>query len=145
MEGFDPRWAWLALGLVLAIAEMAAPGFFLIWLAGAAVLAGLAAFALPLGTAGQVIVFALAAFVLVLLARRWTGSGTTPAADPLMNDRGGRLVGEVVEVTEAIRDGRGRARHGDGEWLVKGPDSPIGARLRVAGHDGTVLVVEPLG
>ncbi len=62
-------------------------------------------------------------------------------ADPAMNDRGARLLGETVLVTHAIDGGTGRVRHGDSEWLAKGPDAAPGTRMRVAGHEGTVLVV----
>jgi membrane protein implicated in regulation of membrane protease activity len=86
--------------------------------------------------------FAVTAFALVLAARRWIGAGAVVSADPLMNDRGGRLVGELVEVTQAISGGKGRVRQGDGEWLARGPDVPAGTRVRVAGHDGAVLIVE---
>src|SRR3546814_4961906 len=44
-------------------------------------------------------------------------------SDPLLNQRGGRLIGEVLTVTQAIEDGRGRAKVGDGEWPVRGPDA----------------------
>jgi membrane protein implicated in regulation of membrane protease activity len=61
-----------------------------------------------------------------------------------MNDRGGRLVGEIVVVTSAIEEGSaGKVRCGDSEWLAKGPPAAIGARLRVTGHQGAVLIVEP--
>lgn len=140
--GLDPRWGWLALGLALAAAEIVAPGFFLIWLAAAALLTGVIAWVIPIGLALQIASFAVLAFALVLAARRWVGANVVVAADPLMNDRGGRLVGEVVVVTEEIINGRGKVRQGDGEWLVRGPDTPIGKRVRVSGHDGTVLIVE---
>ncbi|MBA3053419.1 MAG: NfeD family protein [Sphingomonadales bacterium] len=140
--GLDPRWGWLALGLALAAAEIVAPGFFLIWLAAAALLTGVIAWVVPIGLALQIASFAVLAFALVLAARRWVGANAVVAADPLMNDRGGRLVGEVVVVTEEIVNGRGKVRQGDGEWLVRGPDTPIGNRVRVSGHDGTVLIVE---
>jgi len=144
MEGLDPRWAWLALGLALAAAEIAAPGFFLIWLAAAAFATGLLAWVVPIGVPVQVVLFAVLAFAAVVAARRWLAMSPAVSADPLLNDRGGRLVGEVVEVTEPIVAGRGRVRQGDGEWLARGPDMPAGTRARVAAHDGTVLIVEPL-
>jgi membrane protein implicated in regulation of membrane protease activity len=53
-------------------------------------------------------------------------------------------VGEVVVVTQAINDGSGRVRQGDSEWLAKGPDAEPGTRMRVSGHNGTVLLVEHL-
>ncbi|MFT4027826.1 MAG: NfeD family protein [Novosphingobium sp.] len=144
LETLDGHWAWLALGLVLAVAEMVVPGFFLIWLAGAAIVTGLLAWALPLGLAPQIVIFALLALISVFGGRRYLRANPVVGADPLMNDRGGRLVGEVVTVASVIEGGSGRVRHGDSEWLAKGPDAEPGTRMRVAGHDGTVLLVEHL-
>ena len=39
-------------------------------------------------------------------------------------------------------DGRGRAKVGDGEWPVRGPDTAEGSKVRVVSADGGVLVVE---
>ncbi|MGN6500052.1 MAG: NfeD family protein, partial [Tsuneonella sp.] len=47
-------------------------------------------------------------------------------------------------VTQALADGEGRVRHGDSEWLARGPDLAPGARVRITGFDGGTLVVEPL-
>ena len=144
LESLDPHWAWLALGLVLAAAEMAIPGLFLIWLAGAAILTGLLTWVAPIGVPLQVVVFAVLAIVGVFSGKRYLRSNPVVPADPLMNDRGGRLVGEVVVVTHAIVEGSGRVKQGDSEWLARGPDAEPGTRMRVAGHDGVVLVVEHL-
>ena len=46
-------------------------------------------------------------------------------------------------MTRAIEDGRGRAKVGDGEWPVRGPDVAEGTKVRVVRADGGVLVVEP--
>lgn len=143
-ESLDPHWAWLALGLVLAAAEMAIPGLFLIWLAGAAILTGLLTWVVPIGLPLQVVIFAVLAIVGVFSGRRYLSSNPVVSADPLMNDRGGRLVGEVVVVTHAIVEGSGRVKQGDSEWLARGPDAEPGTRMRVAGHDGVVLIVEHL-
>ena len=144
LESLDPHYAWLALGLVLAAAEMAIPGLFLIWLAGAAILTGLLTWVVPMGFPLQVMIFAVLAIVGVFSGRRYLSSNPVVSADPLMNDRGGRLVGEVVVVTHAIVEGSGRVKQGDSEWLVRGPDAEPGTRMRVAGHDGVVLIVEHL-
>ena len=64
--------------------------------------------------------------------------------DPLLNDRIARLVGEVVTVVEPVSDHGGRVRVGDGEWPARGPDAPIGARVRITGATGATLRVEPL-
>lgn len=144
MAMLGEHWGWLALGVGLAIVELLAPGYFMIWLAAAALLTGLAASAFPeaLPLAGQVLVFAMLSGVALVLARRWLAQNPVVPADPLMNDRGGRLVGESVLVCLAIEGGSGRVRHGDTEWLARGPDAPVGTRLRIAGHDGAVLIVE---
>ena len=144
-EALDPHWHWLALGLLLAAAEMAIPGVFLIWLAGAALITGLLVWAVPtLGLPVQIVVFAVLAIVAVFSGKRYLRDNPIEGADPRMNDRGARLVGETVVVTHAIDGGSGRVRQGDSEWLARGPDAEPGTRMRVAGHDGTVLIVEHL-
>lgn len=144
LNNFDPHWSWLALGLLLAIGEMTIPGVFLIWLALAAVITGVVSWFVPIGLPFQVMLFAALAMILVFTGRNWLNRNPIEPADPMMNDRGARLVGEIVVVTHAIDSGTGRARHGDSEWLVRGPDAEPGTKMRIAGHDGSVLLVEHL-
>lgn len=148
MGGFDslePHYAWLALGLVLAAAEMAIPGVFLIWMAGAALITGLVAWATPIGIPLQIVLFALLAIIAVFSGRRYLRDNPIEAADPKMNQRGERVIGETVVVTQAIEGGSGRVHLGDSEWIAKGADAAPGTKMRVVGHDGVVLLVEPLG
>lgn len=137
----EPLWLWAALGLVLAIAELLAPGYCLMWLAAAALLTALASGGLGLGLPAGAVVFAVLAPIAVLLARRWMAAHPAPAG-ARVNDRAAELVGQVVVVTQPIADGSGRVRLGDGEWLARGPDAVAGTALRIAAVDGTVLVVE---
>lgn len=139
-----PHWLWLALGLFLAAAEILVPGFFLIWLAAAAVLTGLLVWLVPIGMPLQVLFFAVVAFIAVLAARRMLRDHPMEELDPKMNRRGARLAGETAVVVQAIEAGQGRVRHGDSEWLARGADAAIGARVRITGSDGAVLLVEPL-
>jgi inner membrane protein len=141
---FEPHYGWLAIGLVLAAAEMAIPGVFLIWLAGAAIITGLLVWFLPIGLPLQIVLFAVLAIVSVFTGRRYLASHPVTSADPMLNDRGGQLVGETVVVASAIDGGSGKVKHGDSEWLAKGPDAEPGTKMRVSGHEGTVLVVEHL-
>jgi membrane protein implicated in regulation of membrane protease activity len=138
----DPHYGWLAIGLLLASAEMAVPGVFLIWLAGAAIITGMLSWLVPVSMPLQIIIFAILAIVAVFSGKRYLAAHPVISADPLMNDRGGRLVGETVVVTHAIDGGHGKVKQGDSEWLAKGPDAEPGTRMRVSGHDGVVLVVE---
>jgi len=48
-----------------------------------------------------------------------------------LNERGGQLVGTTITLSDAIRNGQGRVRVGDGSWNVNGPDMASGARVRV--------------
>ena len=143
-NGIDPHWGWLALGLVLATLEMAVPGVFLIWMAGAAIITGLVTWVAPIGVPAQIVLFAVLAIASVFSGRRYLAANPVVAADPKMNDRGARAVGEMVIVTHAIDGGAGRVKLGDSEWMAKGPDAAPGVRMRVAGHDGSVLLVEHL-
>jgi inner membrane protein len=144
MDWLEPPWGWFILGLVLAGAEMIAPGVFLIWLASAAILTGVIAFLSPIGLELQIAVFALLSVLVVFSAKRWLAENPVASADPLMNDRGGRLIGETVVVAQALDGGSGRVRQGDTEWLAKGPDAAPGTRMRVTGHDGAILIVDHL-
>jgi inner membrane protein len=80
----------------------------------------------------------------VLVGRRWYRDYPVATSDPLLNDRAARLVGTVVTVEEAIRDGRGRVRVGDGAWPATGPDAAAGERVRVLAVRGGTISVEPI-
>jgi inner membrane protein len=142
LEGIDPHWFWLSIGLALGVFEMLLPGFFLIWLAGAAIITGLVVWVLPIPFVGQVAMFALLAIGAVFWARRYLKDNPIESTDPLLNQRGSRYIGEVVTLVTAIQDGRGRAKIGDGEWPVRGPDAAVGTRVRVVSAEGGALVVE---
>jgi len=141
---FDPHWAWLVLGLVLAVGEMTIPGVFLIWMAGAAVITGLVTWLVPLSVPLQVVLFAVLSVGAVFIGRNWLRANPIVAADPMMNDRGARAIGETVVVTQVIEGGEGRVKLGDSEWIAKGPDAEPGTRMRVASHNGSILMVEYL-
>ncbi|WP_219893298.1 NfeD family protein [Aquisediminimonas profunda] len=142
INGWDPDWFWLVAGVVLAIAEILVPGFFMIWLAAAAIVTGLIAMLLPIAMPFQVLLFAALAVAAVYAGRRWFARNPIESTDPKLNDRGARLVGETVTVVEAISNGRGRVKVGDGVWIAKGPDAAVGANVRVTGSDGSTLLVE---
>ena len=140
----EDHWAWLVFAALLGIAEVMIPGVFLIWLAGAAIITGLLTWVLPIGLPVQIVIFAVLAIVAVFAGRNYLRRNPVAAADPNMNRRGARLVGETVVVTQAIEGGTGRVHHGDSEWLARGPDAVPGTRMRIAGSDGAVLIVEPV-
>ena len=142
IASMEPHWIWLSVGVLLVAAEIVAPGFFLIWIGAAAIVTGVLAWVLPLGIPLQLGIFAVLAIIALYGGRRWLKANPITSADPHLNQRAGRLVGEVLTLTRAIEDGRGRAKVGDGEWPVHGPDAAEGTKVRVVSADGGVLVVE---
>jgi len=140
----EAPWWWMVAAVVLAVAEILAPGFFLIWLAAAALATGFLALLIGFGLAAQLGLFAILAIAAIYAAKRWLRDNPIVSSDPLLNDRAARLIGDTVEVVEAIVGGSGRVRVGDGVWNARGPDTPVGTRVRIIGADGTLLKVEPI-
>lgn len=135
---------WLAAGLALAIAELIAPGFFMIFLAAGAALTGFALLAIPgVPVLVQALLFALFTAAAVGLGRRWYRQSEVPTEDSQLNDRTSRLIGTMAEVCDAITGGEGRVKIGDGAWKARGPDVAAGALVRIVGATGSVLLVEP--
>ena len=139
------HYLWWVLALILIAGEVLAPGYFLLWIGIAAAAMGVIVFALPaLGVLGQAIVFAVLAFISCIgywqFVRPRLQRELTPEA-VLLNRRGARMIGQRYVLETAIVNGRGKARVGDGQWLVEGPDLPKGATVEVIGVEGTTLKV----
>ncbi|QGY80140.1 NfeD family protein [Sphingorhabdus lacus] len=142
LDSISTHWFWLSLGLILGAAEMVAPGFFLMWLGLAAIIVGILDYFLPITVAYQVAMFAILSVLTVFAGKKFLADNPIETDDPKLNDRGARLTGEIVTVVEAITDGQGRVKVGDTVWAARGTDAATGARVRVTGADGAVLLVE---
>ena len=141
---FDPDWLWLIGGVVLLIAELIVPGFFLIFIGAAAIATGIATLLIGLPLALQMAVFAVLAFLSVRIGgRRAYATRYDYSADPLLNDRAGRLLGKVVVVVQPVDAHGGRVRVGDSEWSARGGPAAAGERVRIVDIDGNCLKVEP--
>lgn len=138
----EPHWWWLIFAVLLGIGEIILPGVFLIWIAIAAAITGVVAMLTGAALSWQVVLFAALCLIATYAGRRWYVDNPVESQDPLLNDRAARLVGEVVTVVEPIANGRGRVSVGDGAWPCRGPDAQAGARVRVTGSEGAVLIVE---
>jgi inner membrane protein len=135
-------WLWLIGGVLLGIAEMVIPGVYLMWIGGAAVLTGVIALLLPIGVAAQFAIFAVTTIAAIYVGRRFLTANPIASADPMLNDKGARLVGSIVVAVEPVDALSGRVKVGDGVWSAKGAEAAVGDRLRVIGAEGVVLVVE---
>lgn len=140
MLGIDSGWIWAIAGVVLLIAEIVAPGVFLLFIGAAAIATGLFTEALGLGAVGQTILFAMFAAMSVALGRRWYAQSAR-RRDPLLSDRAARLVGQVVEAVDPVDDHGGRVRVADGEWTARGGPAAPGEKVRIVGIDGNCLNV----
>lgn len=135
-------WIWAIAALVAAVAEIVAPGIYLIWLAAGAAVTALASFAFGLALTAQLFLFAAASVVSCVAGYFAYRELSKPPADaPSLNQRGLELIGATGTVYEAIRNGRGKVNLGDSVWLAEGPDLEAGAAVVVTGLRGTVAVV----
>ena len=141
--GIDPAWLWLIGGVVLLIAEIVAPGFFLMFIGAAAVATGAAALILPIGIALQLALFAVLALVFVRVGgRRAYARRYDHSSDPFLNDRASRMIDRVVVVVEPVDANGGRVRVGDSEWTARGGPAAVGDRVRIVDVEGNCLKVE---
>ena len=141
----DPSWLWLIGGVVLLIAELIAPGFFLMFIGAAAIATGLLSLILPLGVALEFALFAILAIVISRVGGRYAYSYKYEhSTDPFLNNRVARLLGETVVVVEAVDASSGRVRVGDSVWPARGGPASVGDRVRIVDVNGNCLKVEPL-
>ena len=146
MMGIDlhPGWIWAIVGLLLLIAEIVAPGFFLVFLGVAAIATGLFTLLFDLGLGPQLALFVVYTALAVMIGKRWYGEPDTHDQNIKLNEPAKRLVGKTVTVVEAVDDHGGRVRVGDGEWSARGGPAAAGERVTVTGVDGNCLTVEPV-
>jgi membrane protein implicated in regulation of membrane protease activity len=133
---------WAVAGLVLLCLELLAPGIFLMWFGGAALVVALATLVLAPPLSWQLVLFAMSALLAVYFGWRWyRRNGDAPQG--ALRDPSDLMVGSAGTVAEPLRHGHGKVRVNDSLWLAEGPDLDIGASVRVVGQRGTVLAVEP--
>jgi membrane protein implicated in regulation of membrane protease activity len=141
LESIDPGWLWAIGGVLLLIAEVIAPGFFLVFIGAAAIATGLFTVLYDLGLVAQLGLFAIYSALFVLIFKRWYGEPEGPAAGTI-NEPAGRLIGRSVTVVETVDDHGGRVRLGDGEWNARGGPAAPGDKVRVTSVEGNCLIVE---
>jgi hypothetical protein len=143
----DPHltfWHWWGLAGILLALEVTAPGVFFLWVAIGAVVAGFVVLAVPdMAWETASIIMIVVAIVTALIGRRFYPRHKVDESTETLNRRTAALVGRVVTLEQPIVDGSGRAQMDGSHWTVNGPDAPAGSRVRVVGHEGTILKVMP--
>ncbi|GLQ47667.1 membrane protein [Dyella lipolytica] len=138
------HYLWWIVALVLIAIEVLMPGFFMLWIGIGAAATGLLVLLIPgLSLLTQAIAFGVLAFASC--AVYWYGVRPKlqrdEPGDDRLNRRGEQLIGKRYVLIEAIVNGRGKAQVGDGQWLVSGPDLPVGSTVEVVAVEGTTLTV----
>ena len=140
----EPGWWWAIGGLLLLLAEIIAPGFFLVFIGAAAIATGLFTLLFDLGAAPQLVLFVLYTGLAVMIGKRWYGEPHGGDQRHAINEPAKRLVGRTVTVTVDVDEHAGRVRVGDGEWNARGGPAAIGERVTVTAVEGNCLIVEPV-
>lgn len=139
------HYLWWIMALLLFAGEVLMPGFFLLWIGIAAAAVGLVMLVFPgLGLLAQAVLFAVLAFASCMVwwqvLRPRMGRDDDPSAEN-MSRRGAQMIGRRYVLVEPIVAGRGKARVGDTQWLVEGPELPRGAEVVVEAIEGATLKV----
>lgn len=146
MEGFENGmqfWHWLILAAVFAGIEIMTPGFFFIWLGAAGLATGLIVLVAPaLGWENQLVVFAALSAVSVLAWYKFGRKFKIDTDDATLNRRSELLIGRIGNLIEPIANGRGKVKIDNSVWQAEGTDQPLGARVKITGVRGTILLVE---
>jgi membrane protein implicated in regulation of membrane protease activity len=139
-------WSWFVVGALLLAIEIVVPGTFILWLGLAAVATGLVVLVFAMSLPLQFLVFGLLSVIAVVLW--WNLARGRKGADndrPMLNRRAERHLGREFVLETPIVGGHGRVGIDDTTWRIAGPDCPAGTRVRVAGTDGALLIVEVTG
>lgn len=141
-------WGWLIGGFAILALEIVVPGYFFLWIGGAAVAVGL----LSLGSLGnwsfwtapiQWFAFAIFSLIAIIIGRRYYDPRNSETDEPLLNKRSAQLIGRQAILIDPIKDGTGRAKVGDTIWRVEGPDMDVGSTMIVSEAKEHMLVLVP--
>jgi len=135
-------WNWFILAALLFLLEIVAPGSFMMWLGLSAIVVGAISIAINWSWQAQLIAFAIFAVASIPAWRRFARKVEAPVDRPFLNRRAESYVGREFTLDKPIVSGIGTIYIDDTVWRVQGPDCPAGSRVKIAGTDGTNLMVE---
>lgn len=143
MEKF---WCWLIFGMILLVSEFFIPGFIIFFFGvGACVVSIITFFAPELGMAWQLLVFAFASVVLLIISRRFMpgifrGSDRICDVDIDLDDVSGETA---ITVTDIQPDGCGKVEFRGTLWnATSGENVLTGERVRIISRKNITLIVE---
>lgn len=137
---------WLVLGIVLVIAEILLPSFFLLWLGLASLALSMLLWLFPdLSLLTQILLYSVFTFSSIYLSKRFLIPKIDGADEiPNLNRRGEQHIGMIYLVHNEIINGQGKVKVGDSLWNARGPNCAQGQSVKVVGIEGTTFLVEPV-
>ena len=141
-DAVEPGWWWMIGGVLLLIAEVIAPGFFLLFIGVAALVTGLFVLLFDFGLAPALALFAIYTALAVYLGRKVYANRPIAASDKHLNDRSAQLIGKSAVTVTAVDAHSGRVRLGDSEWSARGGPAVAGKRVQIVRVEGNCLIVE---
>lgn len=147
MSALNPQWwHWEILGIVLVLAELVLPSFFVIWFGLGALLVGLVLAVVPLSLAAQIGLWILASLAMTAL---WFRVFRRSDHKTRIGTADGEVIGEVgllVANVEPYQRGRVRFQRpllGAEEWACISESAiRAGERVRVLTVEGSFMKVE---
>ena len=138
-------WHWIVGGIVLVLAELVIPSFFIVWFGLGALLTGLLTLAFELSLTAQLGTWTLASLAMVVL---WFRVFKQSFVKTRIGTADGEVIGEVGLLVGAVAPfERGKVRFqrpvlGSEEWVCLA-DTAIaaGERVRVVAVEGSFLKV----
>lgn len=133
-------WTWWIVAGVLLVGELLTVTTYLLWMAVAAFITGLAKWIWPaFDIGGQLLLFAIVSVLAVYLFKRWQGR-RQPVQREQLNNRAEQMIGRLATLDNPIINGSGHVKFGDTLWLVScDTDLPAGTNVRVIAVNGTTL------
>jgi len=138
-------WHWIVGGIVLVLAELVIPSFFIVWFGLGALLTGLLTLAFDLSVTAQLATWTLASLAMVVL---WFRVFKQSFVKTRIGTADGEVIGEIGLLVGAVAPfERGKVRFqrpvlGSEEWVCLA-DTAIaaGERVKVVAVEGSFLKV----
>lgn len=134
-------WHWLALGIVIMIADSLGSAGFLIAIGSAAISLGLFCLVIKTSLFSQLLIFAVLCIAYALIWWRFFQQQQQKSIKTL-NRPLESMLGHTTPLVEAIVHGQGKIQCNDAYWRVHGPDLPKGQLVRVIKVAEDTLIVE---
>ena len=140
-------WWWVALAVAIFVFEMLTFTYYLIWIAIAALIVGLAKWVAPdMGGLWQLTLFAISSILATIIGRYAMKAYRPPAPDtPNLNRRSAQLVGRTVTADTDFAHGEGTVVVDDIRWqaTLSAGEARAGDALTVVSTDGMRLICAP--